>query len=324
MRSIVVAIALLGIATIAAPAPAQYQPPRHTQPAPPIGRSDAEVQAMADQGVTVERDRMPQGELAEHRRLSAALAGIGPQRAGTVDAYVVAVGLDSDAVFGREVREAGRVLARRYGAESRTVVLAGTDGTAPSDLARGSPANIATVLARVAEQMDRQEDVLVLYASSHGARLGIVYNDGDEGFGIISPAWLAKMLARLGIRRRIVMVSACYAGVFVPALADPDAVTITAADADHTSFGCQADSDWTFFGDALLNHGLRKRQPLAAAQAEAAALIRGWESRGKLDSSHPQIDIGADARRWLDPLERAIPPAATQPVGRPATTLLGY
>ena len=277
---------------------------------------------MADAGIAIERDRMPQGELAEHRRLSAALARLGPQRTGVVDAYVVAVGLDSDAVFGREVREAGHVLARRYGAQTRTVVLAGSDGTAPSELPRGSPANIAAALARAAELMDRREDVLVLYTSSHGARLGIVYNDGDAGFGVISPAWLAKMLAGLGIRRRIVIVSACYSGVFLGALADPDSVTITAADADHTSFGCQADSDWTFFGDALVNHALRKNQPLAAAQAEAAGLIAGWEARGRLEPSNPQIDIGTDAARWLTPLERAMPSSATKPIGRPAVSLL--
>lgn len=309
-------------ALLAAPAPAQYQPPRHTQPPPAVGRSDAEAQVMADAGIGIERDRSPRDELAEHRRLDRALARLGAQRKGVIDAYVVAVGLDSDAVFGREVREAGRVLARRYGAQTRTIVLGGSDGTAPSDLPRGSPGNVAAVLARVAELMDRREDVLVLYTSSHGAPIGIVYNDGDQGFGMISPRRLATMLAELGVRRRLVMISACYAGVFVPALADPDSVTITAADASHSSFGCQADSDWTFFGDALVNHALRKKQPLAAAAAEATALIAQWEGRGQLQPSNPQLDIGVDASRWLDVLDRAVPAVATRPVGRPAVSLL--
>lgn len=319
---IIRAIATLALATLAAPAAAQYQPPQHTQQPPPLGRTDEDVTVQANAGIQIERDRSPQDALAEHRRLTDALARLGPQRKGVVDAYVVVVGLDSDAVFGREAREAARVLARRYGAESRTIVLAGSDGRGPSDLPRGSPGNIAAALARVAELMDRQEDVLVLYTTSHGAPLGIVYNDGDQGFGAISPVRLAEMLHDLGITRRLLMIGACYAGVFVPMLSSDDSVILTAASDDRTSFGCQADSDWTFFGDALINHALRKNQPLAAADAEATGLIAQWEARGKLEPSNPQIDVGVNAARWLDILDRSVPAAATRPVGQPAVTLL--
>ncbi|PTS72191.1 peptidase C13, partial [Sphingomonas sp. HMWF008] len=55
----------------------------------------------ANNGIAIERGRTPQNELAEHRRLNRALARLAPQRKGVVDAYVVSVGLDSDAVFGR-------------------------------------------------------------------------------------------------------------------------------------------------------------------------------------------------------------------------------
>ncbi|MFX5684818.1 C13 family peptidase, partial [Acinetobacter baumannii] len=73
----------------------------------------------------------------------------------------------------------------------------------------------------------------------------------------------------LGIKRRVVILSACFAGVFVPVLASDDTAVLTAASSDRTSFGCQADADWTFFGDALVNHALRKAQPLDAAAREA-------------------------------------------------------
>ena len=306
----------------AAPTRAQYDPPHHTRPAPPIGTSDEDVVVQANAGIEIQRDRSPREELAEHRRLDRALARLAPQRPGVVDAYVVAVGLDSDAVFGREAREAATVLERRYGAVGRTIVLAGSDGRAPSDLPRGSPGTVAAVLARVAELMDEKEDVLILYTTSHGAPLGIVYNDGDQGFGAISPVRMADMLRQLGITRRLVIVSACYSGVFVPALASADGVVITAASSDRSSFGCQADSDWTFFGDALINHALRKHQPLAAAGAEAMALIASWEKQGNLNPSQPQIEIGARAGRWLGVLDRRVPLTASRPVGTPAVRLL--
>lgn len=319
-------IRVIAIATLAAFGPARslayYDPPRHTQAPPPLGRTDEDAVVQANNGIQIERDRSPQEELAEHRRLDRALARLAPHRKGVIDVYVVAVGLDSDAVFGREAREAGRVLARRYGAEAHSIVLAGSDGTGPSDLPRGSPTNIAAALARVAELMDRKEDVLVLYTTSHGAPLGIVYNDGDQGYGAISPARLADMLGQLGLSRRLIIISACFSGVFVPLLSNEDGVVITAASSERTSFGCQADSDWTFFGDALINHALRTAQPLAAAAGAATTLIAAWERKGDLLPSEPQIAIGARAGMWLDVLDRRVPAAATKPVGRPAVTLL--
>jgi len=300
----------------------QEQPPAHVAPPPLFGSaSREEATRLADQGVAIERDRQASQLLAQHRLLDRALAGLRPQRPGVVDAYVVAIALDSDPVFSREAREAGRVLARRYDAAGHTVTLAGADGRGGEPLAMGTPQHLATVLARIAELMDRREDVLVLYTTSHGAPFGIVYSDGDQGFGAIAPARAWALFSQLGIVNRLVMVSACYSGIFVPMLASPTSVILTASAADKTSFGCAADNDWTFFGDALVNHGLRKRQPLARAASEAVATIAGWERGGKLDPSGPQVDIGTGAATWLAALEAKLPPA-TAPVGRPATDAL--
>lgn len=312
------------LAAAAGAAPAQnYQAPQHTRPVPLVSKAaDAELMTLADHGGAIEHDRAPSWQLAEHRRLAAALSGLAPQRKGVVDAYVVAAALDSDPVFGREAREAAKVLGRRYGAERRTIVLAGTDGTAESALPMGSPANLDAALARVAELMDPAEDVLVLYATSHGTRFGIVYNDADQGFGAISPRRLWSTLSQLGMRNRLILISACYAGVFVPILSGDTTAIITAASAERTSFGCQSDNDWTFFGDALINHALRKPQPLGAAAEEAVRTIAGWERAARLEPSEPQIAIGAGAARWLAALDGRVPNDESAPVGRPANAML--
>lgn len=299
-----------------------YRPPQHGEPSP-FFRNLSSEQAIrfADAGTQIETSRSPAAELADHRAIDRALAALPPQRKGVVDAYVLSVALDSDPVFGREAREAGRVLSRRYDAAGRTIVLAGSDGSAPSALPRGSPENIALALARIAEVMDRNEDVVIIYTTSHGAPIGIVYNDASEGFGVISANRLAGMLDGLGITRRLVIVSACFSGAFVPALASRDTAVLTASVADRTSFGCQSDNDWTFFGDALINHALRKAQPLAAAGKEAAGLVEQWERRGQLTPSLPQTAIGAGAQAWLEALDRRAPKIASAPVGRPAVSL---
>ncbi len=315
-----------GIALMAtAPALAQqrYHPPEHTQPPPFYSAITAEQAAyLADLGLSSERDRTAKWQLAEHRRIERALADLQPQRKGVVDAYVVSIALDSDPVFGREAREAGKVLSRRYDAAGRTVVLAGSDGSAESNLPRGAPDTLALVLARVAELIDPKEDVLILYTTSHGAPMGIVYNDADSGYGMVSPQRLWSLLGALGIERRMILVSACYSGIFVPLLSTDDSVVMTAASADRTSFGCQADSDWTFYGDALINHALRKAQPINTAAEEAARLVGEWEARGKITPSLPQISIGARAGVWLAALDRRTPAAATTPIGKPAVSLL--
>ncbi|WP_375270961.1 C13 family peptidase [Sphingomonas sp.] len=312
----------LVVALIASAAAAQhYQPVRHTLPAPVFAGSETETQVQADMGITVERDRPARWRLAEHRRLERTLAAVRPQRAGTVDAFVIVAALDSDPVFGREAREAARVLARRYRADGHVILLAGGDGTRDSELPTGSPGNLDLALARVAEVMDPAEDVLILYTTSHGAPFGLYYNDGDQGYGAVSPNRLWSQLSMLGIRNRLILLSACYSGVFVPLLSSDTTAIVTAAAADRPSFGCQADNDWTFFGDALINTALRKPQPLAAAVTQARNLIASWEKGAALDASSPQVVVGAGAQRWLAVLERDLP-AALPPVGRPAIALL--
>lgn len=302
-------------------AAAAYTPPAHTLPPPLVDRMNiGELMVEGQRGTAIERMRSAKWVLAEHRRLSTALARVAPGRKGAVDAFVLSVALDSDPVFGREAREAARVLSRRYAATTRTLVLAGTDGSGPSTLPTGSPVNIAAALARIAEAMG-PEDVLVLYTTSHGAQFGVVYNDADSGFGIIGPEWLATQLRDLGIKRRVLLISACYSGVFLGPLANDDTAIVTAATVDRTSFGCKADNDWTFFGDALINHALRKPQPFRNASSEAVDAIAGWERTGNLIASMPQVYVGASAEKWLATLEKTLPPP-TPPVGKPATDAL--
>lgn len=256
----------------------------------------------------------PKAMLADHRQLTQALAALKPQRKGVVDAYVVVAALDGDPVFGREAREAGRVLTRRFGAAGRSIVLAAGEG---NDVAPGSPANFAIVVAQVAELMDRGEDVLIVYTTSHGsAPNGLAFKDRARGGGLISPDRYLALLNETGIRNRLIMVSACFSGIFVPKLASDTSVVISAAAADRSSFGCAPTNEWTYFGDALVNRAFRKPQPLAAAFAEASATVTAWERARRFNASNPQISVGKNVQRWLAPIEARAPKAATAPVGR--------
>ncbi len=298
---------------------APNQPPEHVAPYPDLGsvKSRADRRKSYELGPELTRGVPARALLEQRRRLDRALAQIRPQRRGTVDAYVVTIALDSDPVFAREAREAGRVLGQRYDAAGRTVMLAGPDG-ARDDLPHGSIESLIVSLAAIAEVMDANEDVLVLYTTSHGNELGLAYHYGDTGYGVLSPARFKAVLEELGIKRRILMLSACFSGVFVDPLADPDTAILTAAASNRSSFGCEAENDWTFFGDALVNNALRSPKPLAQAADDAVNLIAKWEAERRLLASLPQVRIGNGVGEWLPALEARMPTVASAPVGRPA------
>lgn len=281
--------------------------------------SSAQVnESMAINGWSMEQDRTPSWHLAQHEKLTTALTKIAPQRKGIVDAYVVVIGLDSDPVFKKESAEVFNVLQRRFGASTRSLRLIAGSGTDAADAPQGSPANLAIALASIAKKMDLNEDVVVFYSTSHGSKeLGLVYRDGEKGFGMIAPKRLKSLLDDLDFKRRILLLSACYSGVFVPELADDNSVILTAASSSRTSFGCTPGNDWTFFGDALINNAMRKSQPLTEAADEATGLISLWESKLGLESSNPQVSIGDNTAKWLAALEMQMPTTETAKVGRP-------
>lgn len=295
------------------------QPPAHVSPYPDLGsgKTRKERRESYKLGPQLQRGVPARAMLEQRRRLDGALDGLKAQRRGTVDAYVVTIALDSDPVFAREAREAGRVLERRFGAEGRTLVLAGPDG-ARDDLSHGSIDALIVSLARIAELMDGEEDALVLYTTSHGLDLGLAYHYGDTGYGVLSPARFKSVLEELGIKRRILFLSACFSGVFVNPLASADTAIFTAAAANRSSFGCEAENDWTFYGDALINNALRTPQPLEKAAEQAVNLVAKWEVERRLIASLPQTRIGKGVREWLPALEARMPQTATSPVGRPA------
>ena len=258
---------------------------------------------------------------AQEPQAGAALAELKPQRPGVVDAFVIVAALDADPVFNREARQAARVLAARFDADGRTIVIAEDEGSSRAG-APGNPDSLASALARTAAAMDRQEDVLVLYTTSHGSpRAGLNYDLASGQEAIITPAQLTALLAGHGFENRLIILQACFSGQFVPALAAPRTVVATAASAMHSSFGCSADNDWTFFGHALINQAMRKADTFARQFRRAVVAIIGWEQKLGIEPSNPQISIGKDAGSWLAALDALAGGVPSEPVGRPPSEL---
>jgi tetratricopeptide (TPR) repeat protein len=206
---------------------------------------------------------------------------------------VVAFGLDGDqSVFESEAKGAARIIADRFGA-SPAMVRANTKSR--GDATRES---LATTLQLAAKGMDIQNDILFVILTSHGSQAGLEVKAGtrDE---TLSPLNLVTALDDLPVRHRVVIISACYSGVFIRPLADPDTLVITAADAEHSSFGCKNGNEWTYFGDALFNTALRRTSDLRDAFTRASSLIRKREQQRRLTPSNPQMAGGENVERML-------------------------
>jgi hypothetical protein len=199
---------------------------------------------------------------------------------------VLAFGLfGAQSVFESEAKGAASIVAQRLGADL-VVVRANTKTRGDVTIA-----SIANILQSTAERMDHENDILFLILTSHGSQDGVAVEAGRYS-EILSPVDLADMLNRAGVRHRIVVISACYSGVFVRPLANDDTLVITAADSNHSSFGCQDKVKWTYFGDALFNTALRHTADLRQAFDEARAIVRQRERRYHLVHSNPQIAGG--------------------------------
>jgi hypothetical protein len=247
-------------------------------------------------------------------RIAAVVARVTPAQPGAARAYFVGFAGDAELdVFSREAQFARQVFAARFGSADRSVLLVNDAGDRDS-WPLASLAGLEQTLKLLAARMDPEQDVLVLFLTSHGSEDGLEVRNGSLPLAQLDPEDLRQALDESGIRWRVVVVSACYAGVFIDALKNETTAIVTAADADHNSFGCQEDHDLTWFGEAFLRDALPSSGSLEEAFAKASQLIAQREEREHRAHSNPQLYMGAEMRRKLRELEAARPANGGRPV----------
>jgi hypothetical protein len=208
-------------------------------------------------------------------------------------ASVVSFGLFGDqSVFQSEATGAAKIIADRFGGGPVDVQYNSKKG------GKATIETLATSLQTAANGMDAENDILFLILTTHGSPAGLAVKAGPVT-QMLTPPNLADMLARTGVRHKAVVISACYSGIFIPPLASPDALIITAADADHPSFGCQDKAKWTYFGEAFFNVALRKAKSVNDAFAVARALVLKRELRERFEPSNPQMAGGENVQPLL-------------------------
>ena len=217
-------------------------------------------------------------------------------------------GVGEERVFAEEIKLAARVVGENYGSVSRSVLLL-NDRRDLTTYPLASESSLRYALKALSHVMNRDEDVLFLALSSHGASDATidVSNEGREP-AALGAVTLAELLADSGIRWRVVVVSACFAGAFIPPLADDHTIVLTAASKYRTSFGCSDTRELTYFGEAFYRDALPGSTELRAAFEAAKRAIRSREKEERMRASKPQGYFGPLMEERLRTIEQSRAP----------------
>ena len=257
---------------------------------------------------------------AQNARVAAALAALKRQDPARRDTYIITVAAGgAQPLFDHEAKLAQEVLSSYYGETGRALILSNRKPEA--DLPLATAANLTSVIRGVAQILDPEQDLLVIYLAAHGGPEAALETNlpGPLPLPPVDAAGLAAALDKAGIRQRIILISACFAGSWTRALASNGTIVIAAARADRTSFGCDLESPITFFGHAVLEDAIRPGVTLATAFAAAKRSIAAREiAEHMTPPSEPQASVGRDMAAYWGATPRAAKSAVSGAGPRPS------
>src|SRR3984885_10824195 len=230
------------------------------------------------------------------------------KRATNMYALGIAGWADQD-VFVKELDGGLAAMSEIFPIRGRTLRLINDRGTA-DHVPLATDRNFVAAVQAIGKVMNKTDDILLLLMTSHGEHTGFALKFPNETAGELTPQLVAATLNNEGIKNRIVIVSACFSGVFVPPLANDNTIVLTASDAQNTSFGCAPERDWTYFGDAFFRQSLHAGTDFENAFDHARILIQGWELMDHGTPSNPQGAFGRALVDKLAPLFAAAQSAA--------------
>ena len=169
----------------------------------------------------------------------------------------------------------------------------GVDAAAPGVL-ETTPENLISGLLGVAA---KAKGGCLAYFTSHGSPQGVSF--GRRNLTMRPAALRALLDQACGARPTVVMISACFSGVYVPEIAAPNRLVLTAARPDRTSFGCGVDDRYPFFDACVLESWPAARDLLALGPAVQACVARREAALDLSPPSEPQISAGARIKLLL-------------------------
>lgn len=149
-------------------------------------------------------------------------------------------------------------------------------------------ASLPEIASAMQSVTSRAKDGCLIYFTSHGTPTGMIMGDA-----ILTPAQMHDMVdSACGSRPSVIVMSSCYSGQFVSALAGENRVIMTAARPDRTSFGCGEMDQHTYFDDCFL-----RAMPMADDFPDLGGLVQqcvGFREQQMkaMPPSEPQVSVG--------------------------------
>jgi hypothetical protein len=290
-------------AVATAPAAPAQKPEGDSDAAPP---GDGDGDAGDDSAKWPDDAGSPEQVLyAQQQMMDDAIGSLQPRTPGKTNLYLITFAGDGEEnVFRNEAEYVQKLFDERFGTIGHTVVLVNNPATLKQHPI-ASLSNLQTAVDAMADRMNVDEDVLMLFVTTHGSREHELQVALDPlPLDQIQPDDMADLFTDTKIRHKVIVISACYSGGFIDALKGPTTMVITAARTDRASFGCGAQSAITDFGRAFFANGLNDNDNFPAAFAEARRLIDQWETRDGEEHSEPQIatspQIESRLKAWRD------------------------
>lgn len=232
-------------------------------------------------------DSLELGLLAQGRLLDNALANV-PASTSAVELYTLTLGGDGkQSVFLRESDYVSNMLASRFGAFGQIRLVNHRDHLVDRPMATRE--NLRRAALTLAERSG-PEDLIFIYLTSHGtSEHELVLDQPRMELADLPADELAAVLAPLKNRDKVIVISSCYSGGFIPALKDERTLIMTASRADRVSFGCSEEANFTYFGDALFAQALNQTDDLEQAFKLAKGTVAERELADGFEASEPQI-----------------------------------
>lgn len=215
-------------------------------------------------------------------------------------------------VFRKEVEFIRQEFDDHFATEGRSLVLINSDKTLET-IPLASTYSIEKSLQAVAEKMNPEKDILFVYLTSHGSakhELSMV----QQGLSLpdLTAERLGEIVKSLPAKWKVIAISACYSGGYIPFIKSPDTLVMTASSKSRRSFGCSDTSEMTYFGRAYFKEALAKSRSFEEAFSRSKILIEQWEKETDKDVQHsqPQISMGKTIQHYLPKWWQHIPPRA--------------
>lgn len=206
--------------------------------------------------------------------------------------FLFSWGMFANPVFDRDVVTFDRAFRAAQGGPADTELF----GFTSSRLSAPDPTVMRQELTQMAADAVDGRDVVVVMLTSHGSPDLMAIKATPNGpIGAISGDGLAAFLSPLADDRQILILQACFSGSLIDELRAPNRIIMTAAAADRSSFGCNPDSDNTWFIKSL-NRALAVGGSWEQIFARTRTFVAADEAAVGVPASNPQNFVGSNMR----------------------------